>query len=416
MKTSIFDIENWREIGATLSRNKTRTFLTAFGIFWGTAMLAMLWGGASGFEGIMRRNFEGFATNMGAVFASERSMSYRGFNKGSSWTLTTEDVENIRRIAPYIEYSSQVNWAQATASFGDKSKDNTRAIGVESNYDKLIIPVIYEGRFINEADEAADAKVTLIGKNLATTLFGNDSPVGKYVSFGGIYFKVVGVVGQTSDASIMGRLDDSLLMPAGTLRRAFNRGNQLGGFVFTSARGHKPSENDPYILRAIRINHPIHPDDTAAVSTMDVSDMFDMVDKIFMGISLLALFVGMGSLMAGVIGVGNIMWIVVKERTHEFGIRRAIGATPADITLQVLSESVLLTLISGIAGVCFAALVLGIADKATMHPSLGAAGFQLPFASAVAVVVLFFVLGSAAGTLPAVKAMHIKPIEALRDK
>ena len=149
---------------------------------------------------------------------------------------------------------------------------------------------------------------------------------------------------------------------------------------------------------------------------MDISEMFEMISKVFLSISLLAFFVGFGTLMAGVIGVGNIMWIIVKERTHEFGIRRAIGAKPADITGQVLSESVLLTLVSGTAGVCFATLVLYVADKVTYQPLLGYAGFQISFGMAVGIVFTFFILGSLAGTLPAIKAMRIKPIEALRDK
>ncbi len=141
-----------------------------------------------------------------------------------------------------------------------------------------------------------------------------------------------------------------------------------------------------------------------------------MINGLFMGIAILAAFVGMGSLMAGVIGVGNIMWIIVKERTHEFGVRRAIGAKPADITVQVLSESVLLTLVAGTAGVCFAAIILGLADHLTADPMLGKAGFEISFGGALAIVGTFFILGSAAGTLPAIKAMRIKPIEALRDK
>lgn len=151
MKLSIFDIENWREIGATLARNKTRTFLTAFGIFWGTAMLAMLWGGARGFEGIMRRQFDGFATNMGGVFSGTTSVAFKGYNKGMSWNLTEQDVDNIRRVTPYIEYSSAINHAGVTAAYADKSK-SSRAIGVEADYNKIMIPVIYEGRMLNESD------------------------------------------------------------------------------------------------------------------------------------------------------------------------------------------------------------------------------------------------------------------------
>ena len=147
--TSIFDIENWREITATLARNKTRTFLTAFGLFWGTAMLAMLWGGSQGFKGMMYRNFDGFATNMGAVFPGTRSISYKGFNKGSWWNLTVQDIDNIRRVAPYIENSSMMYRSWVSASYADKSK-SSGVLGVEDTYTKLMEPVVYEGRFINE--------------------------------------------------------------------------------------------------------------------------------------------------------------------------------------------------------------------------------------------------------------------------
>lgn len=415
MKTSFFDIENWREIIATLARNKTRTFLTAFGIFWGTAMLAMLWGGAAGFRGIMERNFAGFATNLGGCFPDTRSMSYKGFNKGSYWTMTESDVANIRRIAPYIEYSSEASFTGVNAAYADKSK-RARCIGVEPDYSKILLPVIYDGRFINESDHRSAEKVVVIGRNMATELFGDESPIGKYVSLNGIYLQVVGVAGQLSQASIMGRIDDNFIMSGKTLRRVFNRGTAVDGFLYTSLPGHSPSDNEPYIRRAIAVSHPIHPDDERAIKFNDISEMFEMVNNLFFGISLLALFVGLSSLMAGVIGVGNIMWIIVRERTHEFGVRRAIGATPSDITVQVLSESVVLTLVAGIAGVCFAALILGVADKVSFDPNLGAAGFQIDFITSMIIVGAFFVLGSAAGTLPAVRAMRIKPIEAIRDK
>lgn len=412
---SFFDIENWREIGATLARNKTRTFLTAFGIFWGTAMLAMLWGGAQGFKGVMSRNFAGFATNMGAVSPGMRTMPYKGFNKGTAWSMNVRDMENIRAIAPYIEYSSAVLRQYVSASYADKSRSGL-VMGVESGYTHLTEPVIYEGRFLNEADQASGAKVAVIGRNMATELFGAESPIGKSLNLGNVYFKIVGVAGQQGEASVMGRIDDSVLVPLATMRRAFNQGDRVDGFLYTSLPGHKPADNEPYIRRALSVAHSIHPADENAMRFMDISEMFDMVAAVFLGISLLALFVGLGSLMAGVIGVGNIMWIIVKERTHEFGIRRAIGARPADITVQVLSESVVLTLFSGIAGVCFACGILAVADKMTYNPLLGAAGFQISFTTAMVIVAAFFVLGTLAGTLPAAKAMKIKPIEALRDK
>lgn len=415
MKTSIFDIENWREIGATLARNKTRTFLTAFGIFWGTAMLAMLFGGARGFEGIMRRNFAGFSTNLGGVFANRRTVPYKGFNKGSGWSITTRDVELIRLLAPAIEYSSEMNNRGATASYGSKSKSTTIA-GVDGEYPKIMIPVINEGRFINDTDVAQMRKVAVIGKNMATSLFGSESPVGKHVNLDGIYFMVVGVASQLSDASVGVQIDDSFVLPSSTMKNAYNWGNSVGYFVYTAPSGHSPSENEPTIRRILSSQHSISPEDENAIHFMDISEQFEMIDNLFLGISLLALFVGFGSLFAGVIGVGNIMWIVVKERTQEFGIRRAIGAKPLDITVQVLSESIMLTIIAGMLGVCFGALVLGIADHMTFDPVLGHAGFELPFWVAVGIVGAFFVLGSAAGTIPSLKAMRIKPIEAINDK
>ena len=415
MKTSFFDIENWREIGATLARNKTRTFLTAFGIFWGTAMLAMLFGGAQGFEGVMRRNFAGFSTNLGGCMTNRRTEPYKGFNKGSTWEMTVRDIEHIRSLAPAIEHSTEMNQRSATAAYGTKTKGASVA-GVEGDYARIMTPVISDGRFINHSDVSLERKVAVVGKNVATSLFGNDSPVGKYINLDGLYFLVVGVASQLSDASIGMRLDDSVTLPSSTMRRAYNMGNTVGFFIYTAPQGHSPTENEPIIRRILSSAHSISPDDRQAIEFVDISEMFEMIDNLFLGISLLALFVGFGSLMAGVIGVGNIMWIVVKERTQEFGIRRAIGARPIDITVQVLSESIMLTLVAGTLGVCFGALVLGIADKMTFDPLLGHAGFELSFRAAITIVALFFVLGSAAGTIPAVRAMKIKPIEALNDK
>lgn len=415
MKTSLFDLENWREIGATLARNKTRTFLTAFGIFWGTAMLAMLFGGARGFEGVMKRNFAGLSTNLGGVFPNRRTMPYKGFNKGSGWNMTSRDVELIRQLAPAIEYSSEINNKSVTASYGSNTKASSIA-GVDGDYVKINLPVISDGRFLNETDVSQQRKVAVIGKNMATSLFGNESPVGKYVNLDGIYFLVVGVASQLSDAQVGVRIDDSFLLPSTTMRQAYNWGNTVGYFIYTAPEGHSPSENEATIRRILSSQHSISPDDKNAIEFMDLSEMFEMINNLFLGISLLALFVGFGSLFAGVIGVGNIMWIVVKERTQEFGIRRAIGAKPLDITIQVLSESILLTIVAGTLGVCFGALVLGIADKVTFDPVLGHAGFELPFKTALIIVATFFILGSAAGTIPAFRAMKIKPIEAINDK
>lgn len=415
MKTSIFDIDNWREIGATLARNKTRTFLTAFGIFWGTAMLAMLMGGARGLEDILRRNFDGFATNTALLFPGRLTMSYKGFNKGTSYNLQQADVDGIRQSVPEVTALTSVYSVNVVASYGRQST-TCNATGVDAEYPLIMQPVMYEGRFVNASDEKNERKVCVVGKKVADEIFEyGESPIGKYVSLSGIYYYVVGVAGQTSDIQINSKIDESILVPGNTLRRSFNLGDDIGGLMLRVKDGVTPTSIQPRIERIIRRNHPIHPDDDNAIMFWDISEQFKMVDSLFMGIMILAMFVGVGSLLAGIIGVGNIMWVIVKERTQEIGIRRAIGAKPRDIIVQILSEGVILTFVAGLAGICFATLVLYIAQIITAN-EVSVPHFQLFFSQAIGIMVTFMVLGTLAGLIPATKAMKIKPIEAMNDK
>ncbi|WP_302573761.1 ABC transporter permease [uncultured Duncaniella sp.] len=414
MKNPIFDIENWREIGTTLAQNKTRTFMTGFGIFWGTAMLALLLGGAEGLKHFMSRNFEGFATNAATIFPERTTKSYAGFNKGMALEMNLQDADNIRRAIPDIENSSSVNFMWANALYGDK-KSNAQLTGVENKYDKIFEPIIFDGRFLNEADNANYRKVCVLGKKVASELFGTASGVGNDIQLNGIYYKVIGVVGQTSEITIGANMDESIFIPSSSMRRSYNLGDRIDIFMMTFRQGTKPGNYEKQLRRIIASNHPIAPDDDGAFHYFNISEMFEMVDNVFAGITLLALVVGTGTLMSGVIGVGNIMWIIVRERTHEIGIRRAIGAKPRDIIVQILSESMVLTTIAGIAGIVFAAILLGAAEILTAGPQ-GPIKFQMDFSQAIGILATFLVLGTAAGIIPAVKAMKIKPIEALNDK
>ena len=416
MKNPILDIDNWHEIGATLSRNKTRTFLTAFGIFWGTAMLAMLWGGAAGLKGMILRNFDGFATNMAVLIPGRTTMPYKGFNKGMRIKLNQNDLDNIRNRVSKIDASSGMINEMCVVSYNTTSKTNVSCFGVEPDYFKIQLPIIFSGRLFNETDIRERKKVVEIGKNIAGELFGDSDPLGKYIGINGIYFQVVGVLGQTSEATIGDKIDDSVIIPENVMRSAFALGNNVDFMMFTAYPEYDPDEVKPDIMRVIRAGHPIHPEDDDAIRMMNIAEQFRMVDNVFLGVSLLALFVGAGTLIAGIIGVGNIMWIIVKERTQEIGIRRAIGAKPRDIIIQVLSEGVVLTAIAGTAGIVFATIVLYIVDFATFDPLTGSAHFMLRFNHAVGIMFIFLVLGTCAGLIPSIKAMKIKPIEAIRDK
>ena len=411
----LFDLDNWREIGATLSRNKTRTFLTGFGIFWGTAMLTLLLGGADGLRGIVTQQFAGFATNAVFVYAQPTSQSYKGYNKGMSWTMNDRDIALMRATVPLIDASSGLLNGSGSAEYKNKSKMASWS-GVESDYFKIMSVNLLDGRLLNASDDRTSAKVALIGKDLAAEFFGADSPLGKYVKVNGVSFNIVGVISQKSEMSLGGRIDEGLVMPFTTMRRAFNLGDRVWFFIFTIKPGHRLAEVRGDIVRALVSGHPISPTDENAVAFNDMAENFERVEGVFLAIAILAGFVGAGTLIAGIVGVGNIMWIIVKERTQEIGIRRAIGARPSDIIFQILSEGTVLTAVAGLAGITFAAIILAIADKLTANPMLGPAGFGLPFNRAIAIMVIFLVLGTLAGLIPAVKAMRIKPIEAINDK
>lgn len=410
MKISFFDIEGWREIGVTLARNKTRTFLTAFGIFWGTAMLAMLLGGADGLERMLRKNFEGFATNSAVAFANRRTISYQGFNKGSEWEMTAGDVAAMRLI-PGIDAVAPTNSASSVPVSSGKYNTISEVQGVDHEFVRVFLPNIREGRFINNSDQMNRRKVAVLGTQVADKLFPQGDAVGQYVNLGGIYYKVVGVAYQESEISINGsKVDEQINIPLSTLCQQFNLGDGIAGVMITALDGHTPKELKPRLFRTVRANHPIDPNDDQAMFFFDVSEQFAMVDSLFTGITFLAFFVGLGTLVAGIIGVGNIMWVIVKERTTEIGIRRAIGAKPVDIVMQIMMEGIVLTLTAGVAGISFASAVLWLAEKMANEK------FQMSLATAAGIVAVFMFLGIAASIIPSLKAMKIKPIEAINDK
>ena len=418
MKTTLFDSDSWHEIFATLSRNKTRTFLTAFGIFWGTAMLAMLHGGATGLEGTMMRNFSSLpSTNLGAVTANVTSMPYHGYNKGMKWQLTMTDAQHLAATSKALDKYSPLVGRYSSIAYGSKSK-SASMIGANADLWQIQEPNLIAGRLLNASDVNLKAKNVVMGLNIANELFGSDpeKTIGKYVNANNIYYQVVGVASQKGEGSIMNRVDDSMYMPITTMASAYNTNNKIDFLIYTAKDGYTPRDVFNDLRRVVRASHPIHPDDEKAFMFMDISEVFNMVGNVFTGIDLLALFVGIGTLIAGIIGVGNIMWVIVRERTNEIGIRRAIGAKPRDIIIQILSESMVLTVVAGTAGIVFAAHVLAVLDSQSYSPELGSAGFQLTFGSSVTILATFLVLGTAAGLIPAIKAMRIKPVEAMRGK
>ena len=416
MKVTIFDIENWKEIGATLANNKTRTFLTGFGIFWGTAMLAILLGGARGAKDLLMRNFDGFATNSGILFAKQTTIPYKGNGKDRAWSIDLTDVERLKVNCPDLQTVTEMYSNYGVSSRHGRYSYSGNVSGVAPQYADVMLPAIYSGRFVNDADISLERKVAIVGKKVANELYpGDPSPIGETIDINGIAYTVVGICGQTNEIQMNGRLDESILLPSSTFRRAFKRGDKVDVVMMVARNGAKIANLKPLIRRTMYTRHTISPDDEAALEIFDISEQFEMVDNLFTGVSLLALFIGLSTLLAGIIGIGNIMWVIVKERTQEIGIRRAIGAKPSDIIVQILSEGMMLTAVAGIAGICFAALALGITQSLTAN-EISTPQFQMNLYQALVIMTTFAVLGTLAGLIPATKAMKIKPVEAINDK
>ena len=411
------DRDQWGEIYDSLARNKTRTFLTAFGVFWGIFMLVLLMGGGKGLESMLAENFAGFATNSGFVGSSRTSEPYKGFRKGRWWSMDVDDVERVRRAIPEVDIvTPQVSRWGCTAMNENKQMGVT-VKGIYPEYDVIENPEIKYGRSINKVDIYDSRKVCIIGSRIVEELYvGDEDPCGKFIQVDGVFYKIVGVSGKGSEGmSINGNPATSVIIPFTTLQKAYNRGKRIDLLCFTARQGHNISEVQDKVDQILKHAHSISPTDTQAVMKVNAEAIFGMIDSLFAGVSILVWLIGLGTLFSGAIGVSNIMMVTVKERTTEIGIRRAIGATPTDILTQIMSESVVLTLVAGLSGITFAVICLQGLENVAQQTSPDAS-FQISFGIAVGAAAMLAALGVVAGLAPAFRAMSIKPVDAMREE
>ncbi len=411
-----FDRDTFGEIFLTLTRNRSRSLLTAFGIFWGIFMLLALIGAGNGWQMMMKKNFEGFATNSGFLAAMPTTEAYAGFRKGRSWNLTVDDITRLQRQVPQAEIITPLIGKWGVTFSTDEKTFRGMIKGLYADYQHIESQEMKYGRFINESDVQQLRKVCVIGRRVYESLFpeGGD-PCGKYVRANGIYYRIVGVTFNEGDMNINGPISESLVIPITTMQRAYNFGNVIGIICYTVRKGTKVSEIQPVMERIVKEAHYVSPTDRSAMLSLDAEALFDTVDNLFTGTRVLFWMVGLGTLLAGAIGVSNIMMVTVKERTVEIGIRRAIGATPVDILQQVITESVILTIVAGMCGISFAVLVLQGLESG-VNANGGDIRFQVDFWTAIGTCALLAVLGGLAGLAPSYRAMAIKPIEAIRDE
>ncbi len=411
------DIDTYREILDTLTRNKTRSLLTGFGVFWGVFMLVGLIGGGAGLKEKLSKQFEGFATNAGFVFAQSTTKAYDGFRKGRSWTMDYQDIERLRAQVPELDIITPnlSRWG-CNAVHGDK-KFSCNVKGLLPDYAKVETPRLRYGRFLNDMDIAQRRKVCVIGKKVYKNLFpqGGD-PCGQLVRIDSTYYNVVGVDYNEGNVSINGNADESICIPMSLMQQAYHMGNHVDMICLTGKQGVTMSEVAPRIREVVARAHHIDPTDEKAVTVFNTEILFGMMDNMFRGVNLLIWLVGIGTLLAGAIGVSNIMMVTVKERTTEIGIRRAIGATPRNILSQIISESILLTAVAGMSGILFAVIILQMVELGNTTDGIVEAHFQVSFWTALGAVALLSFLGVLAGLAPAGRAMAIKPVDAMREE
>lgn len=414
----MFKKDRWKEIIEVLTTNWFRTLLTAFGVFWGILILIILLAAGKGLENGIKSDFGDIATNTMFVWTRNTTKPYLGLPIGRRFSYTTEDVSNIWEQVPQLRFVSPRN------QIGSSSPNVTKGVkkgsyNIYGDYPEIIKqdPLgITKGRFINPLDIENNRKIAVIGQGVVQDLFENDEVViGSFVSIQGVNFKVVGVYQKEGDGGNQ-NAQKEIYIPFTSFSRAFNRGNRVGWMAITAQDGTPITDIKASIFALLKKRHRIHPEDKRAIGHFDLYEEYSRVESLFGAMRFIAFFVGLLVLISGVIGVSNIMLIVVKERTKEIGIRRALGESPFSIKLQIMMESIFLTIISGMAGIVVGALfIFGINYALSLSGPVDM--FMAPSVNVGVVIAAMCILifsGLLAGFIPARSAIKVRPIEALR--
>lgn len=418
----MIDIDKWQEIFHTLKHNKLRTFLTAFGVFWGIFMLVIMLGAGSGLENAVFSNMGDFARNSMFIWAQQTTMPYKGFPRNRSYHFDYDDLyalkQNISEIDIIAPTVNGGGFRQTNLVVNGIRKGNFLVYGKTAE-ENLIDPVDMKyGRFLNKYDLENKRKVALIGNRVYEELFAKgEDPTNKYIRINGIYFQVIGTYESKHSGGWGEQQNTQIFIPFSTAQQVYNYANQVDHFSIVVKPETPVKDIEPKVMAVLAKNHNLHPDDKGAFGYENVGEQFKKMNGLFLGIRGLIWMVGIGTLLAGIIGVSNIMLIIIRERTSEFGIKRAIGATPMKIITTVLSESVFLTVIAGVTGLMFGVLIIEGVNK--LLASGGGEMFkdpQVDFKLAVTALIIIIISGLFAGLIPSKRAVSIKPIEAIRTE
>ncbi len=419
----IFDLDTWQEIFSSISKNKTRTIITVIGVLWGIFIYIALSGAAKGLDNGFERQFRNIAMNSIGVWTQRTSLAYAGFKKGRSPRLKFKDAAALKERVPGIQFITPRNvrgvfdgGLPPLVVRGNKS-ESYALYGDTPEYARIVAKKIYDGgRFINEKDVELERKVCVIGERTVKELFEpNENPIGEYVRINQTYFKVIGVHKFVQGGGF--ESDGDIFIPFTTFNKMYNYGDNVNFFFLAAYDSEDPVKIESQIEETLKRIHQVSPKDDKAIGFINLGEIFGKIIGFSKGMTFLSLVVGLATIIAGVIGIGNILLISVKERTKELGIRRALGATPSEVKTQIILESVFLTFVSGILGIILGALVLaginaatsGITDYPYTNPTV-----PIPYVLGVLFVII--TLGTLIGLIPAQRAVSIKPIEALREE
>ncbi len=417
----VFDSDTWQEIFGSIKKSKLRTAITVVGVLWGILLFITLLGAARGMENGFDREFSNLATNSIFLWGSRTGVPNKGFQRGRRIRLKVQDAQAIEKYVPEVEFVAPRN---VQGVFGGppaqvKRKTNSKTYKVFGDYpilDNVNKVKLYDGRFINKNDIETERKVCIIGKKVVDELFEKDEKaVGDYVEINGSFFQIVGVYKERTGGSF--ESDDSIYIPFTTFRKLNNTGDGIGWMVIAAHKDADIKKVEKDVKTVLKRRHQVHAEDERAFGSFNFGEMYARITGFVKGIKFLTWFVGITTLIAGVIAIGSILLITVKERTKEIGIRRALGATPKDVKGQIVLESVFLTLIAGVLGIIFGGLILFIINATLVG------GDGIPFVNptvnipiAIGAVLALVTFGTLIGLIPAQRAVSIRPIEALREE
>lgn len=416
----LFDRDLWIEIFHTLGKNMFRTFLTMLGVIFAMIILVLLLGSANGMSNGFNKIFAGTASNSLFVWGQSTSEPYKGFERGRRIRYKIEDAEILKRqipeievLAPRIELASH---REIVTVYRNGRTSGSAVYGDYPEIDNITKKRLVEGRFLNQTDIEDSKKVCVIGEETYKLLFEKgEKAIGQDIRINGVYFSIVGMYKPNNNINIDG--ENAVFIPFTTFQKAFNSGDRMGWMAIAVEPNTKVAMVERQIKDILKMKYDIHPDDERAIGSFDMSEIFNNINAFTTVLQGFSFFVGIFTLLAGVIAISNILLITVKERTQEIGVRRALGATPKIVKRQILLEAIVLTAFAGLVGFAIAVGILSIMN------SMWGSGDDFPFVNPMISIPQFIVsfllmvgLSVLIGLLPANRAVKIKPIEALREE